>query len=579
MRVIHRLLALVVVSAAGAAGLLAASPPAIEFEPYTFESYTGEKVEAELGRMTVPENRSKPDSRTIELRFVRFASTARKPGAPIVYLAGGPGGSGTGTATYTRFPLFMALRAFGDVIAFDQRGTGMSGPDLSCNEPYMLPLDRPVDRAEAGTIIGGAVARCMERLRGEGVDLNGYNTRESAADLDDLRRGLGSKKLTLWGISYGTHLALAYMKEYGAHTDRAILAGLEGLHHSYKLPSDQQKLIEQIATLARANPAIAAATPDLLGSIAAIFERIEKDPPTVSLTHPANGMTSPISVGKFELQVAFAGMLRGPESFAGLPDIVSRLENGDWTLLALAAAQHKFGNAGNGMSLAMDCASGASKPWLERIAAEAGKTLLGDAINFPFPDVCPSVGVEDLGDKFREPLRSAVPTLLISGTLDGRTPVSNGEEVMRGLSEAQHLIIDGAGHSDPLFLSSPEILESMQAFLDGKPIRKTRIQLPAIEFLPPRKVVTLTTDELSQLAGTYRINDEETRSVMLAGSILYTRRGNGQPLPIRPTSKNEFFYEGQATRVQFERDADGAVTGMVLYEGASQEGEHARKID
>src|SRR5947207_14089952 len=77
----------------------------------------------------------------IELVFLRFKSTAKTPGPPIVYLAGGPGGSGIGTARGSRFRLFIAMREVGDVIAFDQRGTRMSKPNLTCFERLDLPLD------------------------------------------------------------------------------------------------------------------------------------------------------------------------------------------------------------------------------------------------------------------------------------------------------------------------------------------------------------------------------------------------------------------------------------------------------
>ncbi len=113
----------------------------LKIKPYTFENEKGEKVESEFGTLLVPENRSNPESNLIELAFVRFKSTAKNPGPPIVYLAGGPGGSGIGTATGTRFPLFMALREIADVIAFDQRGTGYSKPNLGCFERLALPLD------------------------------------------------------------------------------------------------------------------------------------------------------------------------------------------------------------------------------------------------------------------------------------------------------------------------------------------------------------------------------------------------------------------------------------------------------
>src|ERR1700752_4757626 len=114
----------------------------LKLKPYTFETNNKkEKVDAEFGTLLVPENRSNPDSNLIELAFVRFKSTAKNPGPPIAYLAGGPGGSGIGAATASSFSLFMALREIGDVIAYDQRGAGFSKPNLGCYDQLALPLD------------------------------------------------------------------------------------------------------------------------------------------------------------------------------------------------------------------------------------------------------------------------------------------------------------------------------------------------------------------------------------------------------------------------------------------------------
>src|SRR5215216_4479398 len=125
----------------------------IKFKPYTFENSKKEKVEAEFGTLLVPENRSNPQSNLIELAFVRFKSTAKNPGPPIVYLAGGPGGSGIFTAMGSRFPLFMALREVADVIAYDQRGTGFSKPNLGCFDQLALPLDVAPTREAAITAL------------------------------------------------------------------------------------------------------------------------------------------------------------------------------------------------------------------------------------------------------------------------------------------------------------------------------------------------------------------------------------------------------------------------------------------
>ncbi len=105
-------------------------------------------------------------------------------------------------------------------------------------------------------------------------------------------------------------------------------------------------------------------------------------------------------------------------------------------------------------------------------------------MDFPFPDVCDAWGNPDLGETFRAPLKSSVPALFISGTFDVRTPVSNAEEVRRGFRTSEHLIIEGAVHSDPLFVSSPKIKDVMLEFMRGQPLSTTRITLPPLRFAP-----------------------------------------------------------------------------------------------
>src|SRR6185295_9354711 len=146
------------------------------------------------GSLFVPERRSDPQSNLIELAFVRFKSTSTTPGPPIVYLAGGPGGSGIGAARGSRFPLFMAMREVGDVIAFDQRGTGFSKPNLTCLQNIDLPLDVPPSADSVMKVMRARSEQCAFYWKNvQRVDLAGYNTNESADDLDDLRKALGAK--------------------------------------------------------------------------------------------------------------------------------------------------------------------------------------------------------------------------------------------------------------------------------------------------------------------------------------------------------------------------------------------------
>ena len=455
----------------------------LKLKPYTFENDKKEKVEAEFGTLFVPENRSNPQSNLIELAFVRFKSTAKNPGAPIVYLAGGPGGSGIGAAMGSRFPLFMALREIADVIAFDQRGTGYSKPNLGCFDRLSLPLDVAPTRETAIKELRENSRSCASYWRDiQRVDLTGYNTNESADDLEDLRKALGANQISLWSISYGTHLSFATMRRHPKSIHRAILAGTEGPDHTYKLPSNIQKHLEDLAVLIKADPQIGKDIPDFLGLMKSVFDRLDAQPETVEITDPQTKLKVKVIVNKFVMQFIVANNI-GTTVTARFPALFYRASKGDFTNPAQVWLNQSRRGIGSAMSYMMDCASGQTAARRERIEREAKSTLLEDFSNFPFPDVCEEWKALDVGDTFRAPLRSDVPVLFISGTLDARTPVSNAEEYRTGFSNSTHMIIEGAVHSDPLFLSSPQIKEGMMEFLRGQPVTVTKITAAPMKFV------------------------------------------------------------------------------------------------
>jgi pimeloyl-ACP methyl ester carboxylesterase len=462
---IYRCVFLLIISAA----TINAQPKAgtLKLKPYTFET----------------ENRSNPQSNLIELAFVRFKSTAKNPGPPIVYLAGGPGGSGIFTAKGSRFPLFMALRDVADVIAFDQRGTGYSKPNLSCFERLSLPLDVAPSREAAIKELRENSQGCISYWRDiQRVDLTGYNTNESADDLDDLRKALGANQISLWTISYGTHLAFATMRRHPKSIHRAILAGTEGPDHTYKLPSNIQKHLEDLAAVIKADPEVGKEVPDFLGLMKSVFDRLDAKPETVEITDPQTKLKIKVIVNKFVMQYIVANNI-GTTVTARFPALFYRASKGDFTNPAQVWLSQSRSEIGSAMSYMMDCASGQMAARRERIAREAKGTLLEDIFNFPFPDICDEWKAPDLGDEFRAPLRSDVPVLFISGTLDARTPVSNAEEYRTGFPNSTHIIIEGAVHSDPLFLSSPKIKEGMMEFLRGQPVTSTKITAAPMKFV------------------------------------------------------------------------------------------------
>jgi pimeloyl-ACP methyl ester carboxylesterase len=455
----------------------------LKIKPYVFENEKKEKVDAEFGTLLVPENRSNPESNLIELAFVRFKSTAKNPGPPIVYLAGGPGGSGIWTAKGSRFPLFMALREIADVIAFDQRGVGYSKPYLQCFDRLALPLDVAPTREAAIKELREKSRSCASYWRDiQRVDLTGYNTNESADDLEDLRKALGVTQISLWSISYGTHLAFAAMRRHPTSIHRAILAGTEGPDHTYKLPSNIQKHLEDLAAVIKADPEVGKEIPDFLGLMKSVFDRLDAKPETVEITDPQTKLKVKVIVNKFVMQYIVASNI-GTTVSARFPALFYRASKGDFTNPAQVWLSQSRDEIGSAMSYMMDCASGQTAARRERIAREAKGMLLEDIFNFPFPDVCTEWNAPDLGDEFRAPLKSDIPVLFISGTLDARTPISNAEEYRKGFSNSTHMIIEGAVHSDPLFLSSPKIKEGMMEFLRGQPVTTTRIQGTPLKFV------------------------------------------------------------------------------------------------
>ena len=455
----------------------------LKIKPYTFETNKKEKVDAEFGTLFVPENRSDPESNFIELAFVRFKSTAKNPGPPIVYLAGGPGGSGIGTARGSRFPLFMALREIADVIAFDQRGTGFSKPNLTCLNRLALPLDvAPTREAAIKELRENASDCAFYWHKVQRVDLTGYNTNESADDLEDLRKALGANQISLWTISYGTHLAFAALRRHPTSIHRVIFAGTEGPDHTYKLPSNIQKHLEDLAAVIKADPQIGKEIPDFLGLMKSVFDRLDAQPQTVEITDPRTKLKVKVIVNKFVMQYLVANNI-GTTDTERFPALFYRASKGDFTNAAQFWLEESRSGIGSAMSYMMDCASGQTAARRDQIAREAKGTLLEDFSNFPFPDVCTVWKAPDLGDEFRAPLKSDVPVLFISGTLDARTPVSNAEEYRKGFSNSTHIIIEGAVHSDPLFLSSPKIKDGMMGFLRGQPVTTTKITATPMKFI------------------------------------------------------------------------------------------------
>jgi pimeloyl-ACP methyl ester carboxylesterase len=452
-------------------------------EPIVFEN-SGVKVDAFAGVIQVPENRSNKDSRLIPLHYLRFPATGKQAGSPIVYLAGGPGGSGISTVSYPgfRFPLFMAMREFGDVIALDQRGTGKSRTAPKCESKQTMPLNEILTDKLVTSRYRKAALECVAFWKQQGVDAMGYTTEQSARDIDQLRQHLQADKISLWGISYGSHLAFASMKLMPKKIDKVVIASAEGLNQTIKMPANTDAYFGRLQQAINQQPKAAAAYPDLEGLIQRVHNKLQSNP--IPLKIPVkDGNAQDFLFQRAHMQGLASAMIADPHrAVPMLLQVYTTLDNNVTEMLPSLVQRAGLNDPSisfDVMSFAMDVASGITDDRLKRFNQQAGSSIVGRMLNFPMPQLNRSIEGLDLGDEFRQYPKNDIPTLLLSGTLDGRTYLESQLEATQGLSNLTKVVVKNAGHN--LFMVSPEVTKTIQQFMRNQKVGKTEIifELPA----------------------------------------------------------------------------------------------------
>lgn len=457
--------------------------PGLEIEPATFTSASGTDVSGRVGRLAVPENRSDPETRSIRLAFVWLEATGEPSGPPVVYLAGGPGGSSTWMAREPRaLESWLPLLATRELIFLDQRGTGESEPDLVWRSDLPLPANIFRDSATALEHVLEASRRAKAALLERGIDLGGYTTVESADDIDALREALGLERISLLGFSYGTHLALSTIRRHGGRVQDAVLVGVEGPDHTLKEPLRTDTQWAKIAEMARRDPGLGGI--DLETLLDRVLARLDRAPMAIEIPHPATGEEVSLPVGSFGLRYVLRRDIGDASDLPVFPRLLHSIDRGDPSVLRWFVAK-RFGEVAfgvNGMSWLVDGASGASPARRARIAQETSSSRFGGVVNFPFPQVSEVWEPPDLGPEHRGALASDVRTLFLSGTLDWNAPPYQAEEVRWGFPRSTHVIVGNAGHEQ--ILPQPEIRAAIVRFLRGESVDDVTLTLPPLRFVP-----------------------------------------------------------------------------------------------
>ncbi len=394
------------------------------------------------GRLTVFEDNIARKGRRIPLNIVVLP--AAKPGnrkEATFILMGGPGQAATDEAPFFA-TAFQPIQAGQDIVLIDQRGTGNSHPLKLQPGPQALQ-----DFFTDGFLDDERIRRNYEAFQRTHC-LACYTTRNFVIDLEDIRQAMGYEKINLYGASYGTRVALAYMTEHPATVRTATFKGVvpADLVIPESFAHDSQRSLELLLAHCEKDSLYKARYPNFRKELAAVLQRLEKTPATVELTNPATGKMEQARLGKDIVAFYLRLMLMVPALQRQLPALVRQAHEGNYNPLAQLIVALRQSNARlyDALFLCVVCMEDYPY-WKEAPATDP--TFLGDYWLNRIENAC-AVWNPGKRKAWRYPnTHISIPTLLISGQYDPATPPVYGEQVKRLLPNSRHVVVENASHS------------------------------------------------------------------------------------------------------------------------------------
>lgn len=433
---------------------------------------------ARCGTLTVPENRTEPSGRTIRLGVAIVPAATDEPEPdPIVLLAGGPGDDAVGEA---KMAIDGGLNRDRDVIFMSQRGTYSAEPDLLCpniDEFNARAVGLVFDAPSTERLHVKATKACRDKLAGRGIDLSAYNDTESAADYDDLRTALGVEEWNLYGISYGTHLALTSMR---LHPEGLRSVGLDGTLPPSRAGeastwSSARQGFDGLFKACADQPACNERYPNLSATFEKLVRDLEAKPVTTTVTLP--GSDKPVKV-VLDGGALVNWLVSATHVATQVPAALDELAHGKPQRIARQWAGGKLspqaiGRVSHGLVYGVFCSQ-----WTPYEGEDAA--LQGGQKEFPsFPrsvqaqapllaSLRPDCDVWDIpaaAPSIRDATRGDIPTLALSGAFDAQTGADNGPYVARTLDKATVITIPYEPHV--VFATSKCAQEITLSFFDN----------------------------------------------------------------------------------------------------------------
>lgn len=323
-----------------AGGANAAYPVTVEACPRPLPAAEVEGKTVICGRVDVPEDHDAPNGPRIKLSFAVLKAHTQSPAPdPLIYLHGGPGGGAVRDLAGIVVPIFEGHRARRDVVTFDQRAAGISSDMVTCFSTFENSLDLLFNPASLdGAKIEDLFRKCTTELKDSGRNLAAYNTVQNAKDVRAVMLALGYGDYNIYGISYGTKLALEVMRSAPENVRSVVIDSVFPPNaRSYDtniLPV--QEGVQQVINQCAADDACAKAFPDLEATIQRVAVKLEKNPIPAARGRAEINVSTLIKL--FEGRNTYGNW---PNATGYIPLIVTewdRGESGTYDLLASGAA-------------------------------------------------------------------------------------------------------------------------------------------------------------------------------------------------------------------------------------------------
>jgi pimeloyl-ACP methyl ester carboxylesterase len=463
-------------AAGGAAGVVPARASAdLDWKPCGSSGFA-------CGHLTVPLSRSGAVPGTVTLAIRRRRAPVGDESVAVFALAGGPGQPAL-PLTDGLQSLLGSVLSSRDLIVFDQRGTGLSGA-LHC--PAF------VHRNIGQTPPGALVASCASQL---GAGRGDYTTEDSVQDIEAIRQATGYRKIVLYGTSYGTKVALDYAREYPDHVDSLLLDSVVTQDGPDLFSRSTFAAVDRVLGQLCGGRRCAHITSSAAGDLARLAARLRRRPIHGRVVDGhGHGHRVPVSEHDL-LDILVSGDL-DPTLRSDFPAAVRAALRGDDAALARLRQRALVSEAGGGIDNPLFYSTYCEEvafPWnraatpavrLAQVQAAAdalptnafapfdrGVALFESGAQqcdgWPYSTPAPAIGGPPLPN---------VPTLILSGADDLRTPTADARAVAAQIPDAKLVVVPDTGHSvlGSDFGSCAET--AVQAFFAGKPVQPCRPQ-------------------------------------------------------------------------------------------------------